>query len=103
MATYLDNTVYTNHALRKICENLIGEYENFNFLKVKVGSGDNTLSQDRKDLSIPLYTLRINDVTYKDGIVTIICEIPPELADVPITEIGLFDTVMGVDYLFSYS
>lgn len=103
MVKYLDNTVYTNYALRKICENLIGDYERFDFLHVKVGSGDNTLSQDRTQMSTPLYSLRIKDTTYSDGIVTIICEIPPELEDVPITEIGLFDTVLGVDYLFSYS
>ena len=103
MVQFLDNTIYTNHALRKICENLAGDYENFNFLKVKIGSGDNTLSQDRTEMSSSLYTLRIGEVSYKDGILTIICELPPELADVPITEIGLFDTVLGVDYLFSYS
>ena len=47
----------------------------------------------------------IQDLVYnkEEGIITIICEIPPELADVPITEIGLFDTVLGFDHLFSYS
>jgi hypothetical protein len=103
MAQFLDNTIYTNHALNKICRNLIGNYEDFNFLKIKIGSGDNTLDVEKTDISSPLYTLDINEVTYKDGVITIICQIPPELADVPITEIGLFDTVLGNDYLFSYS
>ena len=100
---FLDNTIYTNHALRKICENLAGDYKNFNFLKIKIGSGDNTLSLDRTDISEFLYKLDINEVVYNDGVLTIRCEIPPELADVPITEIGLFDTFFGIDYLFSYS
>jgi len=103
MAVFLDNTIYTNHALEKIGRNLIGDYEDFNFLKIKIGSGDNTLSMDRTELSVNLYTLRIGEVHYADGIITIKCEIPPELAEVPITEIGLFDTVLGVEYLFSYS
>lgn len=105
MAQFLDNTIYTNYALNKICENLAEQISNFNFIKVKVGSGDNTLSQDRKDLSVLLYSLVIQDLVYNQekGIITIICEIPPELADVPITEIGLFDTILGFDHLFSYS
>lgn len=103
MATFLDNTIYTNYALRKICENLVDNYSNFNFIKVKIGSGDNTLSLDREDLTTLLYSLVITTTYYEDGVLTIECQIPPELADVPITEIGLFDTVMGVDYLFSYS
>ena len=105
MAQFLDNTIYTDYALNKICQNLGGEISNFNFVKVKVGSGDNTLSQDRQDLSVLLYSLVIQDLVYnkEEGIITIICEIPPELADVPITEIGLFDTVLGFDHLFSYS
>lgn len=105
MAQFLDNTIYTDYALNKICENLAEEISNFNFIKVKVGSGDNTLSQDRQDLSVLLYSLVIQDLVYNkdEGIITIICELPPELADVPITEIGLFDTVLGYDHLFSYS
>ncbi len=103
MAVFLDNTIYTNYALSKITRNIAGNYENFNFLKVKIGSGDNTLDADRVDLTAPLYTLRIKEVYFQDGIVTIKCEIPPELAEIPITEIGLFDTVLGVEHLFSYS
>ena len=57
MAQFLDNTIYTDYALNKICQNLGGEISNFNFVKVKVGSGDNTLSQDRQDLSVLLYSL----------------------------------------------
>lgn len=103
MAQYLDNTIYTNYALSKICQNLVDDIENFEFVRVKVGSGDNTLDANRKDLSALLYSLNILEMSYKDGIITIKCELPPELADVPITEIGLFDTIMGFDHLFSYS
>ena len=100
---FLDNTIYTNYALSKISRNIIGDFENFNFLKIKIGSGDNTLSTNRQDLSTLLYSLRIKEVYYQDGIITIKCEIPPELAEIPITEIGLFDTILGVEHLFSYS
>ena len=103
MTVFLDNTIYTNYALSKITRNLGGSYENFNFLKIKIGSGDNTLSMDKNDLTHPLYSLRIKDVYFENGAVIIKCEIPPELAEVPITEIGLFDTVLGVEHLFSYS
>lgn len=105
MVQFLDNTIYTDYALNKICENLVEDISNFNFIKVKVGSGDNTLYQSRTDLSTLLYSLVIQDVVYdnEQGILTIICELPPELADIPITEIGLYDTVMGFDHLFSYS
>ena len=103
MATFLDNTIYTNYALSKITRNIVGNYENFNFLRIKIGSGDSTLSMDRTDLTTPLYSLRIKEVFYENGIVTIKCEIPPELAEIPITEIGLYDTVLGIEHLFSYS
>lgn len=105
MAHFLDNTIYTDYALHKICENLAENISNFNFIKVKVGSGDNTLYQNRTDLDTLLYSLTIQNTSYDQdkGILTIRCELPPELADVPITEIGLFDTVMGFDHLFSYS
>lgn len=105
MVQFLDNTIYTNYALNKICENLVEDISNFNFIKVKVGSGDNTLYEDRIDLSAPLYSLVIQELNYNQntGVLTIICELPPELAEVPITEIGLFDTVLGTDHLFSYS
>lgn len=105
MVQFLDNTIYTDYALNKICENLVEEISNFNFIKVKVGSGDNTLSEERTDLSTLLYSLIIQDIQFDQtqGVLTIMCELPPELAEVPITEIGLFDTVMGFDHLFSYS
>lgn len=105
MVQFLDNTIYTNYALNKICENLAEEISNFNFIKVKVGSGDNSLSQDRTDLSTLLYSLVVQELSYdkEQGILTIRCELPPELADIPVTEIALFDTVMGFDHMFSYS
>lgn len=103
MAQFLDNTIYTNYALHKICRNLVEDLEDYNFIHVKVGSGDNTLSADRENLSVLLYELVVQLIEYKDGIITIKCEIPPDLADVPITEIGLFDMVMGYEHLFSYS
>ena len=67
MAQFLDNTIYTDYALNKICQNLGGEISNFNFVKVKVGSGDNTLSQDRQDLSVLLYSLVIQDLVYNNA------------------------------------
>lgn len=103
MATFLDNTIYTNYALNKISRNIAGDFENFNFLTIKIGSGENSLDTSRTDLSTLLYSLKIKDVYYENGIITIKCEIPPELAEVPITEIGLFDTVLGIEHLFSYS
>lgn len=105
MAQFLDNTIYTDYALNKICENLVDNISNFNFVKVKIGSGDNTLSEERTDLSTLLYSLVIQDIQFDQskGVLTIMCELPPELAEVPITEIGLFDTIMGFDHLFSYS
>lgn len=105
MAQFLDNTIYTDYALHKICENLAENISNFNFIKVKVGSGDNTLYQSRTDLDTLLYSLVVQNTSYdqENGVLTIKCELPQELADVTITEIGLFDTVMGFDHLFSYS
>jgi hypothetical protein len=105
MAQFLDDTIYTDYALNKICENLAENISNFNFIKVKVGSGDSSLYQSREDLSMTLYSLVVQDTSYDEdeGILTIKCEFPPELTDVTITEIGLFDTVLGYDHLFSYS
>lgn len=103
MVVYLDNTIYTNHALTKICENIAGDYSDFHFIVIRIGSGDSTLDQARTDISEYLYTLRVKSTEYADGVLTIRCEIPPELADIPITEIGLYDRVYGIDYLFSYS
>jgi len=105
MTQFLDNTIYTNYALYKICRNLVEDIEDFNFIHVKVGSGDNTLYADREDLSALLYELDVQVLEFdnEEGVLTIKCEIPPDLADVPITEIGLFDMVMGYEHLFSYS
>ena len=103
MVQYLDNTIYTNYALYKICRNIVEDIEDFHFLKVKVGSGDSTLDANKEELSLTLYSLDVMYTEYKDGVLTIRCELPPELADVPITEIGLFDTINGIEHLFSYS
>ena len=51
MVTFLDNTIYTNYALNKISRNIAGDFENFNFLTIKIGSGDNSLDTSRTDLS----------------------------------------------------
>ena len=64
MVTFLDNTIYTNYALNKISRNIAGDFENFNFLTIKIGSGDNSLDTSRTDLSTLLYSLKINSRSF---------------------------------------
>lgn len=109
MSEYKYNTLFTNYAFNKLAKNLVNDgtstyaYSPYNFLTIKIGNGNNFTDLDKASLSRTLYTLNITDIKVSAGSITFTCEIPEDLEDIEITEIGLFDTINGKDNLFSYS
>lgn len=103
---YLNNTIFTNYALHKLANNLANPdylYSPYQFISIKIGDGDNTLNLDKESLSKTLYTLNINNIKITSNTITFTCEIPAEIKDINITEIGLFDKSENGEKLFSYS
>lgn len=103
---YLYNTLYTNYAFKKLANNLANPfytYSPYELFTIKVGDGDNSIDLDKTSLSRALVDLNITSVKTTSNTIIFTCEIPEDIKDINITEIGLFDRVDGVERLFSYS
>lgn len=103
MSNYIQNTIFTEYAIHKINRNITQDYENFNFTKIRLGNKEGILDSTRTSLIDTVYTLPIDSVSLNNNIFTILSTIPDTIEGFDIREIGLYDTVGGIDNLFVFS
>lgn len=101
MTTYTDNTIFTEYAIKKINNNLLGNYEDFNFQKIKIGNKSGSFDYTRDSLTNNIYTLNVDSIEINNNVFTIYCTIPESIEGFDILEIGIFDTINGIDNLFT--
>lgn len=100
--------VFTNYGLNRISEVMADTEDTLNLYKFKIGDANNTFytpSATQTDLVNTLDTLFIHEKSLSEDSTTVILKtIIPENSDgFDILEVGLYETVDDVDYLFAVS
>jgi len=100
---FIKNTIFTDYAIKKINRNVIQDYEDFYFTKVKVSNKLGVFEPSRTSIENDIYTIVIDKSIFSTGVYTLYCTIPAEVENINIKEIGVYETILEKDYLFSIS
>jgi len=104
MPNFLTNTIITEYGINRFNNFIVTKVNNFNFTKIKLGDGKGyspILDTSLTDLTNPVYSIDIIDKALENNTATLIINIPEGIQDFRIKEIGLYETVNGLDYLFA--
>lgn len=115
---FVQNTILTRYGLTKLNQAWYASIETrnesgdlipdnfvmpeFNFTKIVVSNITGDLKIDTTNLENVVYELEIENIVQNGSILSFRCKIGEDIEGLNINQIGLYETVDNVDYLFAY-
>lgn len=104
MSNFINNCIFTKYGFARINSRLIDDLStDFNFSKIKIGNSDITLDENLTDLTSTVYEIIVENIEKVNGTVKITATIPDTVKGFNIRQLGLYETINDVDYLFAYA